>query len=357
MSHKRKNSHYAKHFGDAPRTGEMQGKAPYRPAASGTYFLFDLANLLGKFGSDHASGLIRTIERDLADSGYHAMFFIEQRALTWALCNQPSDEERRDLEALCNRADLVTKTFGRRDEADLPMLQVASVVPESVCVTCDRLRDYAGTFPEIVGTDRVKSFTVSRLGGKAIVSVPGLRRPLVIDNRELPEGGTADPEGLAEPAVEPVAPAAVSADEPTAALDKGSASEAAAESPEVVPPAAKAAPHRMPAVRTEIERSNAVAIRIFSEAARKDPAGFYALSDIYARGDENDRKKAAKYETLAMRMEKALKERRRREIRRLAEMGLADAIGCAHFSRRRQKAARLARMRFLQKGGRPAAVV
>ena len=64
------------------------------------------------------------------------------------------------------------------------MLQMAEVFEDSVCVTQDRFADYASVHPSIVGTRRVRPFSVAMLEGRIIVLLSGLVRAIAIDVRD-----------------------------------------------------------------------------------------------------------------------------------------------------------------------------
>ena len=171
-------------FVSFPKQNACKRKTDYKPIPQGTVFLWDVANLFGKVGPEDAAWRLGSIARSLETQGYRSLFFIERRSLTWAMHNQLSASDAAALDEFARRDNfsiVADGGKGRRDEADCTILQVAEAIPNSVCVSCDHYGDYAKAHPGIVGTDRVRSFSVSKLDGKLMISVSGLKRAIVVE--------------------------------------------------------------------------------------------------------------------------------------------------------------------------------
>ena len=150
---------------------------------SGTFFLIDTANLLGYTGPLHAARTLESVSAGLTAQGYRAVFFLEYRSYVWVRCNQDSAIDVCGIDAFVKRADfvMVDEDDGSgKSEADSVILQVAEALPESVCLTKDKFKDYAGIHPEIV-PERVMGFTVVKLDGRMLIAVNGLKSAISID--------------------------------------------------------------------------------------------------------------------------------------------------------------------------------
>ena len=275
-------------------------KPSFAPCPEGTLFLFDLSNFLGAVAGRRGADWVDAIEKSLTASGYSVLFFVERRCLAWARHQQITDLDGDRILALGKRINRVTVISGR-GEADLAILHVAAAVPGSVCISRDSFRDYEAAFPDIVGSNRVKSFTLANVSGKRVLSIDGVRDPISLEDPE-PTPPVAEAESVE---TEPATPA-VSTDKDTAladladstAADKGAFGGAVAWRPR----------HRRGA-----------ATHFYAKSARNDPNLFYALADQYAAGTEEERKLAAKYEKLAFQKEKRLREVKFRKMRQRAE--------------------------------------
>ena len=152
---------------------------------AGTCFLIDLANLMGELEVDRCAEWMRAIETTLINAGYGVNFFIEERSMWWAIRQQRTPEDGRELKSLCKRKELVTIVPGSREEADLAIMQTAFAIPNSVCVSCDKYRDYAKEYPNIVGTQRVRSFNTTNSCGRKILHIMGIHDPITLPERKV----------------------------------------------------------------------------------------------------------------------------------------------------------------------------
>ncbi len=314
-----------------------QGAAcPHKPnfvtIAAGTTFLWDASNLLGAVGAENAARTFDVISRSLCEQGYKVMFFIERRCLTWALHNQRSAEEAAELEAFVHRGDIVVVGDGGNgaEEADCAILQMAEALPGSVCVSRDRFSDYAHLYPGIVGTDRVRSFSAVKIGGKTMVLVNGIAHAIVVDGmEEVALDAPSVQEPPASPSVAPDAtpvPAQAAAQDVRAGVPDGRGG--------------------LFAVADKcIRRGDAKgAVRIYAKVAKRDPAAYRAIAEIYREGKvlPADHKKAMRYERLARKSEKSRRECSLRERRLRAEAIRGGRCSIGHFAEKRRKALSMA---------------
>lgn len=167
-----------------PQRAMYPCKPSFVPIAANTMLLWDASNLLGAAGAENAARTFAAISESMSEQGYKTMFFIERRCLTWALHNQRSTDEADELDAFARRGDVVIVGDGGNGtgEADSAILQMAEAMPGSVCVTRDRYEDYAHAYPGIVGTDRIRSFSVAKAGGKSMILVNGLAHAIVVED-------------------------------------------------------------------------------------------------------------------------------------------------------------------------------
>ena len=289
-------------------------KAAYQPIPEGTVFLWDVANLFGKIGPEDAAWRLGSIARSLETQGYRSLFFIERRSLTWAMHNQLSASDAAALDEFARRDDFSVVADGgkgRRDEADCTILQVAEAIPNSVCVSCDHYGDYAKAHPGIVGTDRVRSFSVSKLDGKLMISVSGLKCAIVVEPQS--DEVIGDPQAA-------------------------TAHEAIGVS--VAEAVVKECHTGLFAVADEYARRGDAknAERVYSKVAKKNPAAYEALADMYREGVGVgvDLKKTVQYERLAIAIEKRNRERSIRDCRRHAQALRGGGGFGGHFSVKRQ---------------------
>ena len=157
---------------------KLAKKPDYHPIPSGTTFLIDTANVIGALGPEQAAHKLSVIKDALVAHGYKAVFFLEYRSLSWMCGNQDSESEVAALKAFCSKPN-VSKVSG---EADLPILQAASEIPDSVIVSRDHFDDYRGTYPDVVGSDRHCTCSSAVIDGKTFFTIRGLRDAIVIDN-------------------------------------------------------------------------------------------------------------------------------------------------------------------------------
>ena len=152
---------------------------------AGTFFLFDTANLLATTGPRHAARTLEMISRALVSQGYRALFFLERRSFDYVRARQDSAQDAAMLEAFARRGDVVLldeESGGVRSEADDAMLQLAEALPNSVCISKDRFRDYAAIHPGIVKSSRVRGYALMLIDDAMYIMIPGLRRAVVIND-------------------------------------------------------------------------------------------------------------------------------------------------------------------------------
>ena len=290
-------------------------KPAYQPIESGTVFLWDTANLLGATGAENAAQTFKAIAQTLSEQGYKSLFFIERRCLTWALCNQRTEDEAAELDAFVKQGDVVVVEDGGNGagEADCAILQMAEALPGSVCVTRDHYEDYAHVYPNIVGTSRIRSFSVAKTCGKTMILVNGITHAIVVEDRQV--------QAFALP-VAPSAPLTPATNLVPADNSKG-----------------------LLAVAGEyVRRGDAQrAERIYAKVAKHDPAAFRALAEMYREGKAVpvDGKKATRYERLARKSEKSRRARNMRERRLRAEAIRSYRHTIDHFAAKRREALNL----------------
>lgn len=151
-------------------------KPDYEPLPKGTVILVDGANLLHEFEPTEASKVLRSVADGLKEQGYAARVCLEHRAWKFYSCHQGSDEAGEKFKELCR--ELEVTTVGR--EADLAILQILKAVPKSVGLTNDRYADYAKTFPDLVGTSRLRRFSVTKIKDMKLISIDGLDKAITI---------------------------------------------------------------------------------------------------------------------------------------------------------------------------------
>jgi hypothetical protein len=289
-------------------------KPAYERCPKGTLFLIDLSNLLGEIKGRRGADWVEAIESSLTSAGYEARFFAEYRSLIWASHQEESSEGAVRTLALESR-DSVTVIAGKA-EADLAMMQVASAVPGSVCVSRDRFQDYVKEFPDIAGTNRVKSFSVTSVAGKTLLLIAGVHNPVILEDEPVPAVDAVVSHGAEKHGV----------GDSFGGGESGLAD--TREDRHIAEPADDAS--RRKGVFT-----------IGKNSSRHNPETFYALADQYADGDETDRKLACKYEKLGRAMERRRRETAMRERRQYAEIRRWCGYPKTHFSRKRMNSMRL----------------
>ena len=295
-------------------------KPAFAPIAAGATFLWDAANLFGMAGVENAAQTLSAISDSMSKQEYKTMFFIERRCLTWALHNQKSAEEAAELDAFSRRGDVVVVGDGGSGlgEADCAILQMAEALPGSICVTRDRYEDYAHTYPGIVGTNRIRSFSVAKIGDKTMVLVDGVAHALVVEYGRRQEE-----------VVPNVSPAATSAEVPIRTGDNNIGIRRGL----------------FAVADRHVRRGDAQgAVRLYARVAKQDSAAYYSLAEMYREGRAvcADSKKARHYERLARASEKRRRECSLRDRRLRAEAIRAGRPAVSHFAVKRREALGLA---------------
>lgn len=177
-------------------------KPSYETLPKGTVVLIDGANLLHEFEPTEAPKVLRSVVDGLQEQGYDARIYLEHRAWKFMCFHQGSEEAGEKFKALCRELDVTI--VGR--EADLAILQVLKTVPESVGLTNDRYVDYAKTFPDLVGTPRLRGFSVTKIDDLKLISVDGLSKAVKVEQAEQkvrePEESIVQDPVVEEPVVE-----------------------------------------------------------------------------------------------------------------------------------------------------------
>ena len=268
-------------------------KPQFRSIPAGTTLLIDFANLIGNITpkadqASYALPLMESVETQLVAVGYKVHFFLERRTLIWVLTNQSNPADKARFQKLCARPEEVTVVCGEKTEADLPILQTAAMLPNAVCVSRDRFRDYSAAFPGIVGSERIRPFTFVRVAGTTHLSIDGITGAIPVKHN----ASLASASNMATKV--PQDSEAPKGSKPTA----------------VTPP-----------VSPQFLHSRETEIRLLSMAARKDPSKYLALADVYSSTDKvEDQKMAAKLYALGMKRAKMLRETRIRDLRRKAQL-------------------------------------
>lgn len=287
---------------------EHKSKPDFRPIPSGSLLAVDTANVFGKVGPAHAARVLESIASALDRDGYRTLFFIERRALAWLIHNQDTEAERDALKDFCRRSDV--SLVG--DEADLPILQTLEVEEGSYAISMDSFSDYAREFPEIVGTKgRIRKFSFARVGDRLNISIDGVRHMVVVDMHY-------ETDKVDEAPVTPVNPIVA---------DVGDDSDGTTHDEQ---------PQGKPTPMVHIGKMSS-AIRYLGKVARKDPAGYFALAELFGAGAHDgkaDPKKAARYEKLGRKFSKRIREMAKR-YNRLNAMRIKDGGGRhPHMSKR-----------------------
>ncbi len=152
---------------------------------TGTFFLFDTANFLSRTGHERAARTLEEVSEQLASQEYRAVFFLERRAYDYACDQQGSAQDLAMLKAFAGRENFVLLGEERgeeRSESDDAMLQLAEVLPNSVCISRDKFRDYAPIHPDIVKSGRIRGFTVLHLDNVKYIMIKGLKRAIMIND-------------------------------------------------------------------------------------------------------------------------------------------------------------------------------
>lgn len=273
----------------AQNSSARSSKPQFAPIPVGSTLLIDFSNLLGGFKSEGnpaswAIPLLESVEAQLTAAGYGVHFFMEERTFNWISTNQRDSEDKKLFQELCFRKDRVTVVCGKKTEADHPILQTAAMLPDAVCVSRDHFRDYAAAFSGIVGSERIRTFTVMRVAGHTLLSIDGIKNAILVRRQA---SHATEAQMVTNMPQKPEAPVT---NESTA---------------ETIP------------VSQQTFRNRETEIRLLSMAARKDPSKYLALADLYwSTSKAEDRKLAAKFETLWLKRKKSLRESRIRDQRR-----------------------------------------
>lgn len=273
----------------AQNSSARSSKTQFAPIPVGSTLLIDFSNLLGGFKTEGnpaswAIPLLESVETQLTTAGYGIHFFIEERTLTWVSTNQRDLDAKKHFQKLCSRKNSVTVVCGKNTEADHPILQTADALPDSVCVSRDQFRDYANAYPNVVGTERVRTFTVMRVAGHTLLSIDGIKKAILV-RRQVNHAFEAE----------------MTTDMPHK-LETPVRGESTADTI---------------SVPQQTFRNRETEIRLLSMAARKDPSKYVALADLYwSTSKAEDRKLAAKFDALGWRWAKILRERSIRAQRR-----------------------------------------
>lgn len=155
----------------------MKDKTDYTPLAKGTAILVDGANLLSAFKPSEAADVLISLSSGLKDAGYGIKIFLEHRSWKYLVCNQESEEAGKRFKSVCRDFDVTI--VGR--ESDLAILQGLGAVAGTVGLTNDRYSDYAKVFPDLVGTSRLRGFSVTEISGEKLLMIDGLAKAVKID--------------------------------------------------------------------------------------------------------------------------------------------------------------------------------
>lgn len=140
-------------------------------------FLVDGANLLGAFKPEEATSALASVAKGLKDKGYGCRIFLEHRSWKYHACNQGSVAAGEAFKSACE--GLGVTIVGR--EADLAILQTLGAVSGSVALTNDRYSDYGKVFPELVGTSRLRGFSVAEIGKEKLLLIDGLAKAIKVE--------------------------------------------------------------------------------------------------------------------------------------------------------------------------------
>ena len=157
--------------------GALAPKPKFTPIPIGSLIVFDLANIFGHIPVALIPAFMEEARIGLKSAGYNAVFFLEKRAMYWAWSKAASPVIAANFANDCKSEDVTLV----RGEADLPILQTLMVVDNAYAVSCDRFTDYRTAFPGIVGTARIRKFSVANLpGGSVLFSIDGIQQGVLI---------------------------------------------------------------------------------------------------------------------------------------------------------------------------------
>lgn len=158
------------------RKSKHDSKLRYNVLGKGSVIFVDGANLLGSFGPAEAAHVLSSVADGLEAMGYFCRIFLEHRSWKYYRCSQESESARASFESACKT--LGVTIVGR--EADFVILQALMSVAKSVAITNDRYSDYAKAFPELVGTLRLRGFSVSEVEGEKLIAIDGLTKAIKV---------------------------------------------------------------------------------------------------------------------------------------------------------------------------------
>ena len=162
--------------------GSLTPKSKFMPIPIGSLIVFDLANVFGHIPINLIPAFMTAARVGLKSAGYDVVFFLEKRAMYWAWSNAASPVIAANFANDCKAEDVTLV----RGEADLPILQTLVAVDNAYAVSGDWFTDYRTAFPGIVGTDRIRKFSVANLpGGSVLFSIDGIQQGVLIRSPKL----------------------------------------------------------------------------------------------------------------------------------------------------------------------------
>ena len=142
-------------------------KPDFEPIKVGACLIFDTANIVGDY-TDYAGQRLKQTQTTVARLGYRPVFLLEHWAYTWMLQHQPSEYASTELSQFVEANVTLLNS-----EADLVMLQLLRQIPDAVGVTNDKLSDYAKVFSDIVGSSKVRPYSLIKIGSEVFLSIDG----------------------------------------------------------------------------------------------------------------------------------------------------------------------------------------
>ena len=162
--------------------GQIAPKPRFTPIPIGSLIVFDLANVFGHIPVALIPAFMEAARVGLKSAGYNVVFFLEKRAMYWAWSKAASPVIAAGFANDCKAEDVTLV----RGEADLPILQTLMAVGNAYAVSGDWFTDYRAAFPGIVGTDRIRKFSVANLpGGSILFSIDGVQQGVLICSPKL----------------------------------------------------------------------------------------------------------------------------------------------------------------------------
>lgn len=162
----------------------LTSKPQFKTIPAGAIFVFDLASVFGRLPYELIAEFVPTVRASLKAAGYSAVFFLEKKSQVWAWSKTPSPSAAKRFVADCNADDV---TIVHRGEADLPVLQTVAAFDSAYAVSADWFADYREAFPQVVGTGRVRKFTIAKLpGGTVLFTIDGVKDGIVIKSATAP---------------------------------------------------------------------------------------------------------------------------------------------------------------------------